>query len=277
MNMKFSRLGPCCLLLLFWTQVATAQVNSQQPELKYVMKIDFSLYPIFQSNLSLPDRRQLRVYHQVSTAKTDPDGYEYADISLNFGSALGPKYPTFSSWIQYNGIRHGTILPAFGRIYEVTHITVSKEYHHMVRIAVLAPENIPTGVTAGYPTHLATLGGIVSWGPEIKTDSCSLEFIASTPMKDKEEPVLSLRTRYTTDFKSATDKKTTVHDLKAKLGDTILVGDRGHKIVNVVPPSAKTKVIGWVELDPNGLTEKEMTEKKITPIKGNLVSPQERK
>ena len=170
--------------------------------------------------------------------------------------------------VSYPRLRRGDLVPVYGYVYEVTHITPDSDKAVAggeLKLRWVPAEKVPAGVAPGPEALLIPLGGANSALAAAKS-------IDAVPAGDpKAAPVLAARLELRREFlvQSAQGGYVKSRDYTAtiKEKDVLLLGPQnqevGYKVRKVVPRDEKTKVIGWVELDPEPIPMADLDRAKV--------------
>ena len=149
--------------------------------------------------------------------------------------------------VQYPPLKEGDVIPAFGRLYRVSPVvpgwwdrvhTVKFEWvgEKFADGAVnLSPDSFPVPLASAKNDWMNVCGHYIRVD-KIDATGCKAGEARGTLTLDFTEPI-----------------KMQLAQVKA--GDVLMLGDKGHKVIAVVPADAKTGVIGWVEFDPEPIDE----------------------
>jgi hypothetical protein len=183
-------------------------------------------------------------------------------LYLRRGRSLGLDF-----YVEYPDLLEGDVAAFFGMIYRVDSVGGRGKTSHMAVKRVPA-DKLPRGLGLSWDSIVVPLSKDGRGLTKMHDSIVRVESIAA-PVKEGGKAAAKILVSYSTDVEGEG-----LFDLEAsvKVGDVVLLRKAGHRVRAIVPADAKTRVIGWVELDPNPLSEKDLAAKKIP-----LVRPQKRK
>jgi hypothetical protein len=182
-------------------------------------------------------------------------------LYLEKGRHLGMDF-----YVEYPDLLEGDVAAFFGMIYRVDSVGGDGNTSHMVVKRVPA-DKLPRGLGLSWDSIVVPLSKDGRGLTKMHDAIVRVESIAA-PAKGGGKATAKVSVRYSSgEGKGLFDLEASV-----KVGDVVLLRKAGHRVRAIVPADAKTKVIGWVELDPHPWSEKDLADKKVP-----LVRPQKRK
>lgn len=172
--------------------------------------------------------------------------------------------------VAFPPLEYNALFPVAGRLYKVRHMSgVGRggvAEGHSMTAQVVPPADWPDGVSLGMRTTVVPYTPGDLGGTGVREGWIYFRGV-DPPVDGKGDAVVRLQVR------DETESLRVIRMAAVKAGDVVLVGGKGFKVLSVTSPKPKTGVIGWVELDPDGIPEKELVEKKVPfvrpePVKG---------
>ena len=190
------------------------------------------------------------------------------DITTNIDYTLirFPKKPP-NHGARYSEFHEDELVPIYRRIYRVARLTKgtpgANESGHEVVLEWVPEDKLPPGVELGDDPVLVPLDGTSSdgrWG--LKTEKIEGKLGADGKPESKVSAEITV-THPNPDRPPFVQK---LSRATVRIGDTLLVGEYGLKVRNIVPRDEKTRVIGWVEFAPDGIKKADLDRDKIAYI-----------
>lgn len=207
-------------------------------------------------------------YGNLSTilfgAETSKNGVTTASASLGLTLKV-PRAGRQEFNYILEGIKKGDVVPVMGELYRVEYVQPKRPAEMALRRIERDkwPEKVSTtsaGIAVflrpgrlGSSTEFPTNGGIRLSVLGIEGGTEKKAALSANLMVSRETKI---------GFKST--------EATVKVDDILLINGKGHKVLSIVPANEKTRVVGWVELDPNGVPEADLKRDKkayVTPVK----------
>lgn len=207
-------------------------------------------------------------YGNLSTilfgAETSKNGVTTASASLGLTLKV-PRGGLQNFDYMLRGVKRGDIVPVMGELYRV-------EYVQPKRPAKMALRRIERDK---WPEKVSTTSAGIAVFPRDGRLACDTEFPSNSGIRLHLEKTGDLGvkkadltgTLHMRQFKAGGMR---THEATVKVDDILLINGKGHKVLSIVPANEKTRVVGWVELDPNGVPEADLKRDKkayVTPVK----------
>ncbi len=158
--------------------------------------------------------------------------------------------------VLYPDLKVGDVVPALGHVFEVARTGGGKRPDVLLR--KLKGDKVPRGAATSADA-LAVPMSKDGRGQFFLHGNCTKVETIKPPSKAGEQPHADIAVLVSLPL---IDEQMWVYT-RARPGDMVLFGRAAHKVLAVVPPDVKTRVIGWVELDPDPIEERELIGRKI--------------
>ena len=152
----------------------------------------------------------------------------------------------FGLSIRYPELRQSNIVPVFGRLYKVDIVVLKRtDRKHVINFTWIGHNLGNLDHALSEYSFQVPLNSGVGCITTVRGHSLRLTQIES--LKDKPgEFVASFKNDQRYEAKHA--------PTRVRVDDLLMIRERGHRVLAVVPRDGKTGVIGWVEFDPEPLT-----------------------
>lgn len=186
-------------------------------------------------------------------------GYDAFISPRYFGTWCGPLGPSFSIW--YANVRRGDLLPILGHLYQVTAMGETTRQGRdvpYVKAELVPQKDRPPGTdqrawALSVPVQRGGRGGANLHDARIVVK----EVIPPAKAGGK----WTARIGVISYAKGTVDLVT--EEAVVSEGDVVLLHKAAHKVWSIVPPDPKTRVVGWVALDPDPIPEADLVKKKL--------------
>jgi hypothetical protein len=176
---------------------------------------------------------------------------------LRQGRRLGSDF-----LIRYPDLAEGDVAAFFGGIYRVDSLAGRDTNDPWMRIKRLPKDKLPPGLSLAWDSIAVPPckdeRGLVNLHDALVRVT-ALDPPANKGDKPTAKISVSYRVKGMQDF--------VVADATVKQGDVVLLYTAGHKVRAVVPPDAKAKVIGWLELDPDPVLEADLIKNEVAFVR----------
>ena len=171
--------------------------------------------------------------------------------------------------VQYPPLRAGDIIPMFGRLYR----TGTPEYRSVV-FTYLKPDEYPPGVTVAEKSFVVPITRAAVVDNHSNLEGNQLYAWQIDPPAGGKGAASATFEIWPPDGQLG--EKDRILTATVKVGDILMLPiksplgkEAGHKVLAVIPPDPKTRVIGWVEFEPKALFK----EDELAKDGGRLVRP----
>lgn len=174
------------------------------------------------------------------------------------------RLPVLNYKVTFDRLHEGDLFPVLGRLYRVGHMGSEDGPKGRKNAWMLAkrldPKDVPAGVTLRAKSvvvpHTPGEFGATTFAPgPVQFVEYQSEAAGYNP------PRARLRVPHRDGW----------GEVRVRAGDVVLLAGMGYEVLSVTPPDAKTKVIGWVELAPEGVPEDELVKKKVPVVRPEAV------